>query len=678
MSLIDGLFIKYTPPENQVQIEINNLVPFDGLPWEQFRGVRLDDMIDDTTPLGVLEPITVRPMSDGKYEILDGHYRVAAARYLAQKETILENAKFYSIVPAIVLEGLSDEEALSYVSDTNSVGLYNKYGIDIYDPNYRESVGYKSMEYVRVLSCRHFFPERHLSMALDEYIERYLLTEEEVQRTYPSIYSMGNPYELSDEECFDFSVALAIVLESHHVKDSKQVDEKTMLKMEDEAEGETETFKSYISQLKEHLSVDLRSFCYDSHCYDGLQNKRERAKILYLVHKAKKEASQNVNVLLMLEKPSMENNRLASLGIRGTNWEYIYFLKHEVEKELPIETKDAIGSEVVRLMAKWDRYMQGWITEVENHYDAYPASPVTFDLFDRIKAALEEPYSDDEDNSGLPAYNSASPLETMFLKLMQHEYLSAQMDLLYALDASSHLDYSVPAEYVEQMEKFEEAKICVNESNDVNESDDDSPKCSHGYVIEREGMVKKVCGSKELKKFFSSENVQKIAKYVYLKENTSKDERRAIRNSKKKLYRFLGFLQFIDTDDAILDDVTELLIISCLQLICWDNSKEILDYHFQGFEGTKKKRKGKIHVQAALKNDKRVYEVVKMYWMRKVAERMYANLGKAALPKKIRELQNLYLKLLEKLLKTPDIEAMRSISSFYEQKLSEFGVTFQE
>ena len=81
-----------------------------------------------------------------------------------------------------------------------------------------------------------------------------------------------------------------------------------------------------------------------------------------------------------------------------------------------------------------------------------------------------------------------------------------------------------------------------------------------------------------------------------------------------------------------------------MQLICWDNSKEILDYHFQGFEGTEGNRKGKIYVQAALKSDKRVYEVVKMYWMRKVAERMYANLDKAALPKKIRELQNLYLK----------------------------------
>lgn len=669
MSLIDGLFIKYTLPE--VQIEINNLVPFKGLPWEQFRGVRLDDIIDDITPLGALEPITVRPMSDGKYEILDGHYRVAAAMSLKHKT-----------IPAVVLDVLSDEDALSYVSDTNSAGLSLKYGIDIYDPNYRESVGYKSMKYVKVRSCRHLFPEKHLSMALDEYIERYLLTEDEVRSTYPSIYSMGNPYELSDEECSDFSVACSIVLESHHIEDAAQIDENIALA--DEALTLVETFKGYISQLKEHLGVDLRSFCYDSHCYEGLQNyanlqnKRERAKILYLVHKVKKETFPNVNVLLMLGKPSMENNRLASLGIRGTNWEYIYFLRHEVEKELPIETKDAIGSEVVGLITMWDGYMQEWIAEVENHYDTHPVSPVKFGPFDRIKAALEEPCPDNWDNSSRSDDDLPSPLKTMFLKLMQHEYLCAQSDFLYALDATSHLDYSVPAEYVEQMEKFEEAKIRVNESNDVNESDDDSPKCSHGYVIEREGRVKKVRGSEELDKFFSSENVQKIAKYVYLKEDVSKDERRAIRNSKEKLCRFLGFLQFIDTDGVILDDVTELLIISCLQLICWDNSKEILDYHFQGFEGKKRKRKGKIHVQAALKNDKRVYEVVKMYWMRKVAERMYANLGKAALPKKVRELQNLYLNLLEKMLKAPDIETMLSISSFYERKFSEFGVTFQE
>ena len=72
--------------------------------------------------------------------------------------------------------------------------------------------------------------------------------------------------------------------------------------------------------------------------------------------------------------------------------------------------------------------------------------------------------------------------------------------------------------------------------------------------------------------------------------------------------------------------------------------------------------------------------MVKMYWMRKVSERMYANLGKAALPKKVRELQNLYLKLLEKVLKAPDIETMLSISSFYERKLQGkiIRVTFQE
>ena len=499
MSLIDGLFIKYTPLENVVQLEISNLVPFDGVPWEQFRGVRLDDMIDDITPLGVLEPITVRPMSDGKYEILDGHYRVAAARYLEQKKNVLAKSELYISVPAIVLEGLSDAEALSYVSDTNSAGLWHKYDIDIYDPNYRKSVGYKSMEYVRVLSCRHLFPDRHLSMALDEYIERYLLTEDEVQSTYPSIYSMGNPYELKDEECSDFSVALAIVKETAQAdKISKakadKISEEDKAVLEELAKADAKEFVrkftckgGYIEQLKKHLGVDLNSFCYDSHCYDGLQNKRERAKILYLVYKAKKEPFKNVNVLLMLSKPSMENNRLASLGVRGTNWEYIHFLRHEVEKELPLETKDTIGSEVVRLMTTWDRYMQGWITEVENHYDTRPASPVKFDPFDRIKAALEEPYPD-EDSSGLPAYSS--PLETMFLKLVQHEYLSAQRDLLYALDATSHLDYSVPAEYVEQMEKFEEAKVRLNESND------NSPKCPHGYVIECGGMVKKVCGSK--------------------------------------------------------------------------------------------------------------------------------------------------------------------------------------
>ena len=71
----------------------------------------------------------MRPADDGSYEILNGHYRVAAAKKLG-----------WEAVPAIVLPVLSDEETLEYLSDTSPVGLLKKYNIDIYRDDYRKSV----------------------------------------------------------------------------------------------------------------------------------------------------------------------------------------------------------------------------------------------------------------------------------------------------------------------------------------------------------------------------------------------------------------------------------------------------------------------------------------------------------------------------------------------------------
>ena len=42
--------------------------------------------------------------------------------------------------------------------------------------------------------------------------------------------------------------------------------------------------------------------------------------------------------------------------------------------------------------------------------------------------------------------------------------------------------------------------------------------------------------TEDIEKFFEPENIQQIAKYVYLKDETSKEERRKIRNSKEKFF----------------------------------------------------------------------------------------------------------------------------------------------
>jgi len=91
------------------ELEIKNLVPFNGHPFYLYENERLDDMVESIKTNGVLVPILVRKKADShSFEILAGHNRVNCSE-IAGKTT----------VPGIVLENISDEEAIAYVIETN-------------------------------------------------------------------------------------------------------------------------------------------------------------------------------------------------------------------------------------------------------------------------------------------------------------------------------------------------------------------------------------------------------------------------------------------------------------------------------------------------------------------------------------------------------------------------------
>jgi len=102
---------------NIQEIPIANLIPFDGHPFRLYEGERLEDMVESVKANGVLVPVITRKkagsdeQADGEaIEILAGHNRVNAAKIAG-----LES------VPAIVLEGISDDEAMVYVVETNLI-----------------------------------------------------------------------------------------------------------------------------------------------------------------------------------------------------------------------------------------------------------------------------------------------------------------------------------------------------------------------------------------------------------------------------------------------------------------------------------------------------------------------------------------------------------------------------
>ena len=90
-------------------LPVDKIKPFHNHPFHLYEGERLDDMVESIREHGVLNPVIVRKKGRG-YEMLSGHNRQNAARIAGLTE-----------IPAIVKEGLTDEEAYVYVIETNVI-----------------------------------------------------------------------------------------------------------------------------------------------------------------------------------------------------------------------------------------------------------------------------------------------------------------------------------------------------------------------------------------------------------------------------------------------------------------------------------------------------------------------------------------------------------------------------
>lgn len=93
--------------ENIEKIDIRLLVPFKDHPFSDRNGLENDELLQSIKDNGILEPIIVRPMENGDFEIISGHRRVNVLKKLG-----------IDTVPAIV-EDLNDQEAVIAMVDAN-------------------------------------------------------------------------------------------------------------------------------------------------------------------------------------------------------------------------------------------------------------------------------------------------------------------------------------------------------------------------------------------------------------------------------------------------------------------------------------------------------------------------------------------------------------------------------
>lgn len=485
--------------------------------------------------------------------------------------------------------------------------------IDIHNPNYKNSE-----DYARIKDSW-FIVFEYFSMSLDEFIERFLLTEQEIWDIYDSKYDMGSKYIFDDDECEDLAVAEEIIREDED-------------KNENNIEAETHDFvKKFfrsggiIERLKTYLCFDLDAFDKKDKRY-----KRERCKILYFFYMLEHKYFPKTNVLMLLSKPSMENIDNSSIGMQTYNGMIIKLIKDSLGKELSLSKKEEIRKAIDNIVPRWDNILDN----ARILLDFFDENGCKYDFKRTIRSLKLVP----KDIYHAPKY-SHSPIETLYLKIVQHEYLGNIFDISKTIFSKDY-GHDVPPELIEEMKELYYSPIDISN-------------------VEQ----------------YIDENALRISKYVYLGAEVSRDDIRRIRTFKKKIPKLIDFCKRARPSLEMKDISNELQIISFLQAITLDDQSEPFDYTYPGYQNHGKHIP---RVQAALKNDKHIPDALQCYWVRKSMDHWYANIGRYDALIKLREFERVCNSVLEEILSKPNLDEMQQTHKLYLDEIGDELITTTE
>lgn len=496
--------------------------------------------------------------------------------------------------------------------------------IDLY--NYKNSDNY-----TKIKNKQLFLPSVG-NISFDDLIERFLTDKNQLLSHYESIYNMGHIHEIeiNDEECEDNCVALEII-QKLNIKPSKPTgkklsfEEMEQIRADEEIEADefVEKFTrpgGLIERLKTYLDFDLDNFDKESKRY-----KYERCKILYFFYMLEHMYFLKTNVLMLLSKPSMENIDNSSLGWKTYNGWIIKLIKASLEKELPRSARE-IRNRITEIVTTWDAILENAYILMDFLYgNGYEYD---FEKTIRSLSSIEKGVEKEE----FVQYTD-SPIETLYLKIVQHEFLGNVKDISKINSIQKNYDYSVPSEMIEEMKKLHYNKV------DIKNID-----------------------------LYIEQNALRISKYVYLKSNPSKYEKNKVYNSKKKIHKWLNFCFRAKPLLNIQDISNELQIISFLQAVILDDQRETFDYIFHDYQDH---FKHKPQVQGALKNDNHVVDALQCYWSRKVTDRWYSNIGRYHMRMKAREFEEVCDDILEGILSKPSLNEMWETHNQYIDKVDD-------
>ena len=273
-------------------IEIDLLKAYHDHAFTLYTGKRLKDMVDSVKENGILNPIIVLKKEDGAYEILSGHNRVNAAR-LADLKT----------VQCIVKEHLSEEEAYTYVIETN---LMQRSFSDLLPT---EKALVLKVRYEKIASQG---KRNDLQKEINNLDRGIIEKESKAEDKTDSRKSLGKEYHLS-------GASIARYLRLNELSDSWKQDvdnEKIGLTMAVELSYLSKEIQEYLYQQCKELELTLKS---------------SDTKALHLMNRQEELSQEMITTyLLNLKKPKMKEYQ----NIKLSQSIYQKFFQDESKEEV--------------------------------------------------------------------------------------------------------------------------------------------------------------------------------------------------------------------------------------------------------------------------------------------------------------------------------------------------------
>lgn len=458
-----------------------------------------------------------------------------------------------------------------------------KEGVHLYQADYKLTEAYSRRKYEWV-------NDNIKGVFLTEnYIERFLLSDAVKEAVYQNEckYTMGNPYQLTPQECAIQSVAKEIAK-----RECKNIN----VDISDRVEKIRKGFYrkgGIIYRLKRDLEFDIKVF-------DKLRYGSEICKIIYFVYEMENEKVPNLLGKKRFELPefiknsSMESMDNSIFGQEDSKWEtptgkVTRLIRNTLDKEISLETRDRISYIYDTVLNQWDKLIARIRVEIERKAVENGLSLE----FDKIRERLNF-ISDHFDFSTSSEPSQISPIETLYFLTWQHEILGEVNDIKKIINMPIRANYDVPDNLV--------WKMCLLQSE----------------KIPLEYVKKHIC-----------DNANLLVEYVYLGETVDQKEhdkrRRQIYNASEQVYRLLNsVMRRRPLVSNLEDEITTLYLVSCLQAILTDENNVPFEYDAYELRNCKPLQiSGILRETNAYALDSR-----RAYWEQKIAKHLYANCGK--------------------------------------------------